>query len=111
MDTNQKLEQFKKLTYEKKVEIDKNILSVLSEKGNTDAWEILNTINNINPISNEILDSIYLDFENSIDKIKQWKVDNQLYTFDKAKNYIASLRQQEEKERANENPDDLLNNL
>ncbi len=111
MDANQKLKQFKELSYEKKVEMDKNILSVLSEKWNTDAWEILATINDMDPIADNILNSIYLDFENSIDKIEQWKIEDQLHTFDKAKDYIATLHQQEKIERESENPDDLLNNL
>ena len=111
MDANQKLQQFQQLNHEKKVEIDKNILSVLSKKGNTDAWEILARINNMDIIPDSLLDSIYLDFERSIDKIKEWKVEDQLHSFSKAKEYIKSLHQQEEEEMAQENPDDLLNNL
>lgn len=111
MKAEEKLKQFQQLTYEKKVEINKNILSVLNKKWNTDAGEILARINSMDIIPDNLLDSIYLDFERSIDKIKEWKVEDQLHSFSKAREYIKSLRKQEEEEIAKENPDDLLNNI
>jgi hypothetical protein len=105
------LQQFQQLTYKKKVEIDKNILSVLNKKWNNDAWKILDRINEMDIIPNNLLNNIYLDFERSIDKIKEWKVENQLYSFSKTKEYTDFLRQQEKAEMAKENLDDLLKNI
>lgn len=106
-----KLAQFKSLSYEEKLKIDTNILSVLGEKWNKEATEILDTINNMDSIPDNVLNSIYLDFENSIDKIRKGKIEDKLHSFVKARKYINSLREQEKLERESENTEDLLKGI
>ncbi len=111
MNADQKLVEFQKLDYEKKKEMCLNILTVLEQKGNEQAGRILAMTQKMTTIPDNLLISIFKDFETSIDKIKEGKVQDKLYMFQKSKEFMAQLRAKEKAEREAENPEDLLKEI
>lgn len=111
MNVDQKLAEFQKLDYEKKKEMCLNILTVLEKKGNEQAGRILTMAQQMTTIPENLLESIFKDFEISIENIKEGKQQEKLYMFEKSKDFMAKLRAKEEADRANENADDVLSGL
>lgn len=104
----QKLKEFKSKPYEERLKISMNIITNLKDRGNTQAQEIYDKISVIERIPDNILEAIYKDFCDSIERIQQEKIQWELHNFDKAKDYMQKLREKEEQERQEENCEDLL---
>ena len=111
MNTQSNIEKFKQLSYQEKKDIATNIISNLKDRGNTQAQEIFEYMSNSDNISESFLESIYEDFENSVQKIKEKKIEGELHAFQQSHNYIKELREQEAKEMAEEDPDSLLEQI
>lgn len=104
----QKLKEFKSKPYEERLKISMNIITNLKDRGNTQAQEIYDKISVMERIPDNILEAIYKDFCDSIERIQQEKIQWELHNFDKAKDYMQKLREKEEQERQKENCEDLL---
>ena len=106
-----KLEQFKKFSYDEKYKIAMNIVVNLKDKGNAQAQSIYDYIVSVDSAPEDMLESIYEDFETSIDNIKQARIGDDLHQFTKSVDYIKQLQEQEAQEREQENPDAILDQL
>ncbi len=58
-----------------------------------------------------VVDAIYKDFCDSVDRLEQEKVQWQLHQFDEARSYIQKLRDEEKAQRESENTESLLDEL
>lgn len=105
------IDAFKTLAYEEKLDIAMNIITNLKDKGNEQAKEIYAYVSTLEKVPETILESIYADFEESIEKIKNEKVESELHKFDKVQDYITHMREREAKERAEEDSESLLEQL
>jgi len=108
MQLEQKLAEFQRLPYEEKRKMCINILTVLEQKGNEQAWRILTTTQSLDPIPESLLESIFKDFETSIEKIQEGKSQERLYMFEKSKDIMTQIRAKEEEDRVSENADGVL---
>ena len=104
----QKMKDFMWKSYEEKLKISMNIIANLKDRGNTQAQEIYDRISVMEKIPENILDAIYKDFCDSVERIQQEKIQWELHKFDQAKDYMQKLREKEAKEREQENCDTLL---
>lgn len=104
----QKLKEFQSKTYAEKLKISMNIITNLKDRGNTQAQEIYDKISVMEWIPENILEAIYKDFCDSIERIQQEKIQWELHNFDKVKDYMKILREKEEQEKKEENCDSLL---
>ena len=104
----QKIKDFMWKSYEEKLKISMNIITNLKDRGNIQAQEIYDKISVMERIPENILEAIYKDFCDSIERIQQEKIQWELHNFDKAKDYMKKLREIEEQERQDENCDSLL---
>ena len=104
----QKLKEFQSKTYEEKLKISMNIITNLKDRGNVQAQEIYDKISVMERIPDNILEAIYKDFCDSIERIQQERIQWELHNFDKVKDYMKILREKEEQEKKEENCDSLL---
>ena len=104
----QKLKEFQSKPYEEKLKISMNIITNLKDRWNSQAQEIYNRISVMEKIPENILDAIYKDFCDSVERIQQEKIQWELHNFNKAKDYMQKLREKEAQEREEENCDWLL---
>ncbi len=111
MNIQDKIQEFKTLPYEERLSIAMNIITNLKDKGNTQAKDIYDYVSTLEVVPDNILESIYLDFEESIEKIKNEKVESELHKFDKVQAYIHTIREREEKEKEGENSESLLEQI
>ena len=115
MSKNTKLE--KKLTKFKTLEKEdqfKKVLSMLEIlKWDGDLFDDLyNLVSALwEDITSELLFSIYSTIENALSNIDKDALKEDLQKINKLRNKLKQLKNIEEKEREQENPDDLLNNL
>lgn len=107
----QKLKEFQSKPYEEKLKISMNIITNLKDRWNSQAQEIYNRISVMERIPENILDAIYKDFCDSVERIQQEKIQWELHNFNKAKDYMQKLREKEAHEREEENCDNLLEGL
>lgn len=105
---DQKMKEFLSKSYDERLKISMNIITNLKDRGNTQAQQIYDRISVMERIPENILEAIYKDFCDSVERIQQEKVQWELHNFDKAKDYMRKLREREEQERQNENCEDLL---
>lgn len=106
-----KIENFEKLDKNKKIEKLKSMLDII--KGD---WDLFDDLYNLivwlwGNISEELLISIYTMIEKAIENINSDKLKEDIWNLDKIRKKLNKLKEMEELERKNENPDDLLNNL
>jgi predicted Fe-S protein YdhL (DUF1289 family) len=59
-------------------------------------------------VPESVVEAIYKDFCDSVERIQQEKIDWELHNFDKVKDYMKTLREKEAQERREENCDSLL---
>lgn len=104
----QKMKEFQSKTYDERLKISMNIITNLKDRWNTQAQDIFDRISKMDRIPDQVVDAIYKDFCDSIERIQQEKIKWELHNFDKAKDYMQKLREQEAQEREEENCDDLL---
>lgn len=104
----QKIKDFQWRPYEEKLEIAMNILTNIKDRGNVQAQKIFERISTMEKIPEYVLEAIYKDFCDSVEKIQQEKLQWELHNFDKTKDYMQKLREKEEQERQEENCEDLL---
>jgi glutamate synthase domain-containing protein 1 len=71
---DQKLKEFKSKPYEEKLKISMNIITNLKDRGNAQAQEIYDKISVMERIPDNILEAIYKDFCDSVERIQQEKV-------------------------------------
>ena len=103
--TDQKIKGFQSKPYEERVKISMNIIT------NTQAQEIYDRISQMTKIQENVVDAIYKDFCNSIERIQQDKVQWELHQFDKAQAYMQRLREEEQRQREEEDCEWLLDDL
>lgn len=104
----QKMKDFMWKSYEEKLKISMNIITNLKDRGNTQAQQIYDRISVMERIPENILEAIYKDFCDSVERIQQEKIKWELHNFDKAKDYMQKLREREAQERKAEDCDCLL---
>lgn len=105
---DQKMKEFQSKSYEEKLKISMNIITNLKDRGNTQAQEIYDRISVMEKIPENVVDAIYKDFCDSVERIQQEKVQWELHQFDKAKEYMQKLREEEKRQREEENCEWLL---
>ncbi len=106
-----KLKKFKALSYEDKYGISMNIITNLKDRWNKQALKIFNFLEKEERVKEDILESIYEDFEVSVESIKQKNIKEDLHKFDKTAKYLAKLKEEEEIERLKEDPDSILEQI
>lgn len=111
MSDNSKIEEFKKLSYDEKLKISMNIIVNLKDRGNTQAKDIFDYISTLEKVPKRIVESIYKDFEDSIERIKWERIQSDLHKFSKSEEYIHQLKEREAQERAQENPEGILDQI
>jgi hypothetical protein len=106
-----KLEKFNALSYEDKYSISMNIITNLKDRWNIQALKIFDFMQTQKKVSERLLESIYKDFEVSVENIKQKNVEDDLHKFENTSKYLDQLRVEEEKERVQEDPDSILDQI
>lgn len=106
--TEQKIKEFQSKPYEEKLQVSMNILTNLKDRGNEQAQLIYDRVSKMEKIPEYVLEAVYKDFCDSVERIEQEKIQWELHKFDQAKNYMQKLREKEEQERAEEDCDSLL---
>ncbi len=106
---DQKMKEFLSKSYDDRLKISMNIITNLKDRGNTQAQEIYEKISIMEKVPENVVNAIYKDFCDSVERIQQDKIQWELHNFNKAKDYMQRLREKEEQERQNENCEDLLN--
>ena len=106
--TDQKMKEFQSKPYEERLEISMNIIKSLKDRGNTQAQEIYDRISTMERIPENVVDAIYKDFCDSVERIQQNKVQWELLQFDKSKGYMQRLKDEEQKQREQEDCEWLL---
>ena len=106
--TDQKMKEFQSKSYDERLKISMNIITNLKDRGNVQAKEIYDRISVMEKIPENVVDAIYKDFCDSVERIQQEKVQWELHQFDKAKQYMQKLREEEKKQREEENCEWLL---
>lgn len=106
--TDQKMKEFQSKSYEERLEISMNIIISLKDRGNTQAQEIYDKISKMERIPENVVDAIYKDFCDSVERIQQNKVQWELLQFDKAKGYMQKIKDEEQKQREQEDCEWLL---
>ena len=104
----QKMKEFQSKPYDEKLKISMNIITNLKDRWNVQAQQIFDRISVMEKIPENVLDAIYKDFCDSVERIQQEKIQWELHNFNKAKDYMQKLREKEAQEREEENCDDLL---
>ena len=107
----QKMKEFQSLSYDERLKISMNIITNLKDRWNAQAQEIFDIISKMDKIPENLIDSIYKDFCDSVERIQQEKLQWELAQFDKSKDYMQKLREREAQERAWEDVDLLLEGL
>ena len=105
------MKEFQSKSYDERLKISMNIITNLKDHWNVQAKEIFEKISKMDKVPESVVDAIYKDFCDSIERIQQEKIQWELHNFDKVKIYMQRLREKEEKERQEENCEDLLSGL
>lgn len=108
---DQKMKEFKSKSYGERLKISMNIITNLKDRGNIQAQDIYDKISQMETIPEVVVDAIYKDFCDSVDRLEQEKVQWQLHQFDEARSYIQKLRDEEKAQRESENTESLLDEL
>ncbi len=108
VNTNQKMKDFQSKSYDERLKISMNIITNLKNRWNAQAQHIFDIVSRIDKVPESLLDSIYKDFCDSIERIQQEKLEWELHNFEKSKNYINKLRDMEQIQSLGENPDWIL---
>lgn len=111
VSVEQKMKEFQSKSYDERLKISMNIITNLKDRWNTQAQEIFDIISKMDKIPENLIDSIYKDFCDSVERIQQEKLQWELTQFDKSKDYMQRLRDRENRERACEDVDSLLEGL
>ena len=105
------MKEFQSKSYDERLKISMNIITNLKDRWNVQAKEIFEKISKMDKVPESVVDAIYKDFCDSIERIQQEKIQWELHNFDKVKIYMQRLREKEEKEGQEENCEDLLSGL
>ena len=104
----QKMKEFSNKSYDERLRISTNIITNLKDRGNAQAQEIFDIMSDLDEVPDDLLNAIYKDYSKSVERIKQERIQWDLHNFEKARNHIKNMREVEARERAEENPDWLL---
>ena len=107
----QKMKEFQSKPYDERLKISMNIITNLKDRWNSQAQEIFDIVSNMNEVPENLVNAIYKDFCDSVERIQQERLQWELAQFDKSKEYMQKLREMEAQERAVENADSLLEDL
>ena len=110
-DVWQKIEIFNAKSYNERLEIAINIINNLKDRWNIQAQEIYEKISHMERVPEGVINAIYLDFCNSIDRIEKERVRDELHKFSKAWTYLTKLREDEKAQREKDDPESLLTSL
>ena len=105
---DQKMKEFQSKSYEERLKISMNIITNLKDRGNAQAQEIYDSIVQMEKVPDEVVNAIYKDFCDSVDRLAQEKIQWQLHHFDEVKTYMQKLRDQEKTQREAEDTESLL---
>ena len=70
----QKMKEFLSKTYEERLKISMNIITNLKDRGNVQAQEIFEKISKMDKVPENVINAIYKDFCDSVERIQQEKV-------------------------------------
>ena len=70
----QKMKEFQSKSYEERLKISMNIIENLKDRGNVQAQEIYDSIVQMEKIPEEVVNAIYKDFCDSVDRLEQEKI-------------------------------------
>ena len=104
----QKMKEFQCKPYYERLKISMNIITNLKDRWNEQAQLIFERVSKMDRIPDSVVDAIYKDFCDSVERIQQEKIQWELHNFNKAKDYMQKLREEEAQQRAEENCEDLL---
>ena len=104
----QKMKEFQCKPYDERLKISMNIITNLKDRWNEQAQLIFERVSQMDRIPDSVVDAIYKDFCDSVERIQQEKIQWELHNFNKAKDYMQKLREEEAQQRAEENCEDLL---
>lgn len=104
----QKMKEFQCKPYDERLKISMNIITNLKDRWNEQAQLIFERVSKMDRIPDSVVDAIYKDFCDSVERIQQEKIQWELHNFNKAKDYMQKLREEEAQQRAEENCEDLL---
>lgn len=107
----QKMKEFQSKPYDERLKISMNIITNLKDRWNSQAQEIFDIVSNMDEVPENLVNAIYKDFCDSVERIQQERLQWELAQFDKSKEYMQKLREMEAQERAEENADSLLEDL
>jgi len=105
---DQKMKEFQSKSYDERLKISMNIITNLKDRGNIQAQEIFDRISQMEKIPEAVVDAIYKDFCDSVERIQQDKIQWELHQFDKVKAYMQRLKDEEKAQRESENCEALL---
>lgn len=105
------MKDFQSESYEEKLKISMNIITNLKDRWNAQAQQIYDKISKMDKVPEPVVDAIYKDFCTSVERINQDKVNEGARKFDEMKQYMQNLRQQEERDRARENTEAILEQI
>jgi hypothetical protein len=71
---DQKMKEFQAKPYEERLKISMNIITNLKDRGNTQAQQIYDKISTMDRVPENVVDAIYKDFCDSVERIQQEKV-------------------------------------
>jgi len=108
---DQKMNDFQSKPYEERLKISMNIITNLKDRGNAQAQEIFDIVSGMDKVPDNLVNAIYKDFCDSVERVKQERIQWELAQFDKSKDYMQKLREREAQERAWEDADLLLEGL
>ena len=108
VSVDQKMKEFQSKSYEERLKISMNIIENLKDRGNIQAQEIYDSIVQMEKIPEEVVNAIYKDFCDSVNRLEQEKIQWQLHQFDDVKAYMQKLRDQEKAQREAEDTESLL---
>lgn len=105
--TKKKIENFQKLPYEKRLEIITTLIKTLKDKWNQSAIKIYNSLQYISHPSDELLETIYTEFEEGVEKNNQSQKEKNINAFTKSQELLKRIQEREAAEQE-EDPDSLL---
>lgn len=109
MSIEDKIKEFKKLSFDKQKEKVINMLEILKWTGSlfNDIHEIITKID----VSENLLISIYSSIQSAIENINNKKLKDNIDAMEKVRTKLQNIKKMEEEEKNNNNPEKLLENL
>jgi hypothetical protein len=108
LNIDQKVKEFSSRSYDERLEISMNIITNLKDRWNTQAQELYDKISQMEKVPDAVINAIFQDFYDSVERIQRERVQSELHQFSKAWAYMEQLREKERQEREKEDADWIL---